>query len=158
MTELEALQAEVQRLSDLEAIRTLRHQYAYLANIVDGKPGDPRQFAELFTDTATFDVGMGLATGRAEIEAMMRSATTQWKSAMHYMINPLVTLNGDRAEGSVTGLFAFTTEQNPSPVWLCNIYSDIYARSNHGWKFESVRIQTVFVDPEFLAIYAALLK
>lgn len=158
MTDLTNMQAQLQRLTDLEDIRTLRYQYAGLANIVDGIPGDQKQFADLFTETGTMDVGMGLATGRTEIEAMMRSATTQWKSAMHYMINPLITLDGDRAEGAVTGLFAFTTEANPSPVWLSNIYSDKYARSKDGWKFDSVRIQTVFVDPAFLEIYAALLK
>lgn len=158
MTDQTSVQAEIQRLSDLEAIRTLKHQYAYLANIVDGKPGDPKKFAELFAKDATLDLGMGLRTGRAEIEDMMKSATTQWTCAMHYMLNPLITLDGDRAEGTITGLFAFTTEDNPSPIWLSNIYSDTFVRTAEGWKFQSVRIQTAFVDPDFLKIYADLLE
>lgn len=158
MNDLATLQASLKKLEDIEDIRSLRHRYAYLANIVDGSPGDPAQFAALFTADGTLDLGMGLATGPAEIEAMMRAATTQWKCAMHFMLNPLIQVDGDEAEGSVTGLFAFTTETNPAPVWLSNIYQDRYARTPEGWKFTSVRIRTAFVDPAFLEIYAALLQ
>ncbi len=158
MTELATLQAQVQRLNDLEEIRTLRNQYAYLANIVNSEPGDPKQFAALFSEDGTMDLGMGLATGRAEIEDMMTSATTQWTCAMHYMLNPLIELDGDRGNGTVSGLFAFTTKDNPAPVWLSNIYSDVYIRTHEGWRFQSVNVQTTFVDPTFLEIYADLLK
>ena len=158
MTDLQNMQAQFQRLSDLEEIRTLRHRYAYLANIVDGQPGDPDQFAELFATDGMLDLGMGLATGRVEIVAMMRAATTQWTCAMHYMLNPLVELKGDIAEGKVSGLFAFTTVDNPSPIWLSNIYSDAYLRTKEGWKFQSVKIKTTFVDPKFEAAYADLIE
>ncbi len=158
MADIQAIEKQLQQLRDLEEIRSLKNRYAYLANIVDGEPGDPREFAALFTETATLDLGMGLCTGRDEIEAMMKSATTQWKCAMHYMLNPLIEINGDRADGKVTGLFAFTTEDNPSPIWLSNIYTDTFARTDEGWRFQSVTIQSTFVDPEFLVIYADLLE
>lgn len=149
---------KLQELCDLEEIRALKHRYAYLANIVDGVPGDPKEFASLFTETATLDLGMGLCTGRDEIESMMKAATTQWKAAMHYMLNPLVRVNGDTAEGTITGLFAFATETNPSPIWLSNIYTDTFARTSEGWKFQSVRIKSTFADPAFFEAYADLLK
>ncbi|WP_178114670.1 nuclear transport factor 2 family protein [Pseudomonas saliphila] len=158
MTDLQSMQAQLTRLNDLEEIRTLRHRYAYLANIVDSVPGDAEQFAALFTPTGTLDLGMGLATGHAEIVAMMTSATMQWTCAMHYMLNPVIDLKGDRADGKVSGLFAFTTTDNPSPIWLSNIYSDEYVRTAQGWKFQSVTIKTTFVDPQFLEAYVGMIE
>ena len=35
-----SIEDKLQRLLDIEEIRTLRHRYAYGANIIDGKPGD----------------------------------------------------------------------------------------------------------------------
>lgn len=158
MSELQSIQAQLQELKDAEEIRTLRHRYAYLANVVDGEAGDPVDFASLFAVDGTLDLGMGVATGRDEIVAMMQSATTQWVCAMHYMINPLIDLRGDQADGRVSGLFAFTTADNPSPIWLSNIYTDTYVRTAEGWKFQSVTIKTTFVDPKFMEAYADLLE
>ncbi len=149
-----ALDAKVQRLLDLEEIKTLRYRYAYGANIIGDKPGDLKAFANLFAQDGTFDVGMGVAKGPAEIEVMMRSLTTQWKSAMHYMLNPLIELDGDRATAKFTGLFAFHRQADSSPIWLCNIYDDSYVRTADGWRFQTVRIETVFADQAFLEGYA----
>ena len=150
----QTIEQQLQRLQDLEDIRTLRSRYAYGANILDGQPGDIQMFAALFAKDGTFDVGMGVATGPAEIEEMMKALTTQWQCAMHYMLNPLIELDGDRAAGTFTGLFAFTSQANPSPIFLSNIYSDTYVRTADGWRFQSVRIRTAFADPAFLAGYA----
>jgi len=143
----------LQKVSDLEEIRMLKNRYAYGANIIDGKPGDLAAFATLFTDDAVFDVGMGVATGPVEIEAQMKELTVQWQSAMHYMLNPLIEIDGDTASATFTGLFAFTTQENPAPIWLCNLYTDTFRRTEHGWRFSSVSVQTVFADPAFLVGY-----
>ena len=148
------IEQQLQHLQDLEDIRTLRSRYAYGANILDGRPGDLHMFAALFAADGTFDVCMGVATGPAEIETMMKALTTQWQCAMHYMLNPLIELDGDRASGTFTGLFAFTSQTNPTPILLSNIYSDTYVRTAEGWRFQSVSIRTAFADPAFLAGYA----
>lgn len=158
MTDTTALAEKVQRLQDIEDIRALKYRYAQEANIINGKGGDLAAFAALFAEDATFDVGMGVATGPAEIETMMKGLTTQWQTAMHYMLNPQITIKGDRAEGTISGLFAFTTKQNPAPIWLSNIYTDSFVRTPHGWRFQSVRVQTTFADPAFLAGYADQLE
>ena len=153
-----SIEDKLQRLLDLEEITTLRHRYAYGANIIDGKPGDLKAFAALFAADGTFDVGMGVATGPAEIETMMKALTTQWQCAMHYMLNPIIEIDGDRARGTVSGLFAFTSVENPAPIWLSNIYSDEYVRTPRGWRFQSVTIRNTFADPAFFAGYADQLK
>jgi hypothetical protein len=150
----DSIEAIVRRLQDVEDIKTLRHKYSYGANIIDGQPGDLKAFAALFAHDASFDVGMGEAVGPAAIEAMMVTLTTQWKCAMHYMLNPVIELDGDRAKGTFTGLFAFTSDKNPAPVFLSNIYSDTYVRTRDGWRFQSVRVRMTFADPAFLEGYA----
>lgn len=150
----ESVEAMMRRLRDVEEIKTLRHKYAYGANILDGRPGDLKAFAALFAEDASFDVGMGEVIGPAAIEEMMKALTTQWKCAMHYMLNPIIEIDGDRAEGTFTGLFAFTSDDNPVPVLLSNIYSDTYVRTPDGWRFQSVRVRTAFADPVFLKGYA----
>jgi hypothetical protein len=154
MSDLGSIEAKLRQLQDIEDIKTLRSKYSYGANIIDGKAGDLKAFAALFAQDGTFDVGMGLATGPLEIEKMMRSLTTQWQCAMHYMLNPVINLHGDRADGMFTGLFAFTSIKNPRPIWLSNIYSDTYVRTPAGWRFQSVAIKTVFASPEFAEAYA----
>ena len=154
MTDLAALEAKVQRLQDIEDIRALRHKYSYGANIVAGQPGDLKAFAALYADDATFDVGMGVAHGPAEIEAMMKELTTQWEAAMHYMLNQVIEFDSvDRAHGNTTGLFAFTTKEEPRPIWLSNIYTESFVRTADGWRFQSVSLETVFADPVFLEGY-----
>tara|TARA_B110000093_G_scaffold151992_1_gene166740 strand:+ start:2068 stop:2415 length:348 start_codon:yes stop_codon:yes gene_type:complete len=112
----------VQQLSDLHDTKTLKYRYSYSANNVDGNPGDLKAFAALFTDDASFNVGMGEAIGPTQIEAMMQELTTQWHCAMHYMLNPVIEINGDNATANFTGLFAFMANGGEAPVWLSNIY------------------------------------
>ncbi len=150
----ESVEAIIHRLKDIEDIKTLRHRYSYGANIIDGQPGDLKAFAALFADDASFDVGMGEAIGPAAIEEMMKTLTTQWKCAMHYMLNPIIEIDGDTATGTFTGLFAFTSDTNPAPVFLSNIYTDTYVRTTAGWKFQSVRVRMTFADSIFLQGYS----
>lgn len=156
MTELQQIQVQLQRLNDLEAIRTLRHRYAYLANVVDGQLEDVEAFAGLFCVDGVLDIGMGRAQGREEMAALLRAAAIDWQCAMHYMLNPLIDLQGDEAEGKVSGLFAFTTQARPQPVWFSNLYKDHYVRTDDGWKFKAVSVTTTFVDPVVVEAYRAL--
>ena len=63
---IEELAQKVQRLSDLEEIRTLRAKYSYVANIIDGVPGGPDKFAALFAEDGTVDFGASDAPMKPE--------------------------------------------------------------------------------------------
>ena len=143
-----------QLLSDIHDIKTLKYRYSYCANIIDGQAGDLQAFAALFSDDASFDVGMGEAVGPKEIEAMMIELTTQWYCAMHYMLNPVIDIDGDSATANFTGLFAFVANEGEAPVWLSNIYTDTFCRTEAGWRFQSIRVAQAYADPVFLAGYA----
>ena len=84
----------------------------------------------------------------------MQELTTQWHCAMHYMLNPVIEINGDNATANFNGLFAFMANEGEAPVWLSNIYEDTFTRTAAGWRFQSIRIGQTFADPVFLAGYA----
>ncbi len=146
--------ADIRMLKDIEEIRRLRAKYAYGANVVEGQCGDLKAFGELFAEDGKWDVGLGIATGPSEVEAVMRQLTARWRTAMHYMINPLIEVKGDHGRGTCTGLFAFTTYDNARPIWLSIIYTDSYVRTPAGWRFQSVAGLNTIADPDYLKIYA----
>jgi len=40
MSDINSIEGRLQRLQDVEDIKTLRHKYSYGANIIDGKSGN----------------------------------------------------------------------------------------------------------------------
>ena len=85
----------------------------------------------------------------------LQKLTTQWHAAMHYMINPVIELDGDTAKATFTGLFAFIKAPGSSAIWLSNIYNDTFVRTAAGWRFQSVLVSTMaFAEPAFLEGYA----
>jgi len=149
---------ETRLLSDHHEIQQLKYRYSYGANILDGKSGDLDMFSALFSEDASFDVGMGEVIGPVQIKALMEQLTTQWHCAMHYMLNPLIDVSGDAATGQFTGLFGFTKTASSAPIWLSNIYTDTFVRTSDGWRFQSVRVRQAFADPAFLEGYADQIK
>ncbi|WP_257276290.1 nuclear transport factor 2 family protein [Endozoicomonas sp. SESOKO4] len=143
---------------DIQAITRLKSQYSYGANIMAGKPGDLDEFAGLFDEQAIFDVGMGEVCGPQAIKTLMQSLTTQWYCAMHYMLNPVIDIDGDYARAKFTGLFAFVSEPGAAPVWLSNIYHDTFVRTPEGWRFASVKVEQAFADPGFLSAYEGFIE
>lgn len=156
MSQKLTLEARIQQLEDVEEIRNLKYRYAQHANIING-PGDLESFAALFTEDALWDVGLGMFQGPASILKAMSGVTQQWQRAMHFMINPLITVDGDEATGVWSGLFPLVNQENPRPVWHCLIYDERYVRTTSGWKFSSVTVRSVFEPPEFQQIYESFL-
>ncbi|KHK92656.1 nuclear transport factor 2 family protein [Novosphingobium malaysiense] len=144
----------LRRVEDILAIKDLRARYAHAANMIKGRSGDNKVFASLFAEDGTFDPGMGSATGPAAIEAMMDKLTTQWQSAVHHMLNSVIEVDGDTATGTINGLMVFTKKDDPTPIWLSNIYNDTYVRTAAGWRFKLVTITDIFAQPAFFEAYA----
>lgn len=152
-----SLEQRLKKLEDIEQIRMLRYWYAHHANIIDG-PGDLDAFSQLFTETGEWDVGLGHCIGPKAIKTAMQGVTTQWINALHLMINPMITVDGDTGTGTWTGLFPFISKANPRPIWGSLNYHDLYVRTDKGWKFQSVKITPIFQPPEFAEIYAGFIS
>jgi uncharacterized protein (TIGR02246 family) len=131
--------ADVRRLSDLEAIRDLARRYAHCI-----WQRDAAGAAELFTADGTMDTGdrpplRGAEAIRAEYEALF--AASELRPMIH---NHVIDLNGDRAEG--TCYLDLTARMDSTEMTGRGFYRDRYDRTDGVWKFSSrVLTMTHFV-------------
>jgi len=135
------------RLEDLEAIRNLKSAYALYCD--DNYDAD--KFRTLFVDEAEWESNaFGTYRGIEEVATFIRELPAQIHWALHYMVNPLITIAPDRstAEGR-WALIEYATmapvESSPSgdpeAVVITCKYHDDFVRTPEGWRFRKVRAQ-----------------
>jgi hypothetical protein len=144
--DLNELARKIQLLEDIEAIKTLKHQYcAYCDDNYD-----PQGIGDLFVEDAVWDGGdFGRHVGRAAIRDFFRGAPKTLSFAAHQVMNPIIKVDGDRATGQWKLLQPCTLEgkQGPRAMWLAANYHDEYIRTPSGWKFRKLKVETLFFTP-----------
>lgn len=135
---------ELERLVDVEAIRTLKYRYAALCD-----QDYPRQeLKALFTDDAVWDGGIfGVHSGREAIGDFFAGSAQAVEFAMHYIVNPLIEVDGDRAMGSWMLWQSVVLRENKKAYWLMGRYQDTYARIEGEWKFAHVTLKVESLTP-----------
>jgi hypothetical protein len=141
----ESVRRRLERLEDLEAIRTLKGLYGRRGDAVFRTPSaaSAAALADLFTDDGVLDLGpFGRYQGRAAIQAAAENVlpqATAWSA--HYIVSPILELTGAEATGNWTFLI-FAQPKGPSPAPVAPIwgaYQDRYCKTDAGWKIaESV--------------------
>jgi hypothetical protein len=95
--DLEALERRIQRLEDLEAIKQLKARYAAYCDA----NYDADALADLFTEDAIWDGGLlGYNEGREVIRQFFRGSSQRIAFALHYIVSPLIEIDGDTASGT----------------------------------------------------------
>lgn len=143
-----ALAAELRTLRDIEAVRQLIAQYHLACDGWDerGTHRDVEAIAALFTPDGVWDIPAQeedgvfggssriLVTGHDEITAFARNLQAiHW--IIHFVVNPIVTVDGDRATGQFKGFVRFKSEKGADPAWVCGIYRAEAVRMADGWRF-----------------------
>ena len=83
-------------LEDIEAIKQLKARYADACD----RNYDVDTLASLFAEDAIWDGGLfGVHNGREEIRAFFQGVSSDITFAMHYMMNPIIDVDGDEATG-----------------------------------------------------------
>jgi hypothetical protein len=96
---------------------------------------DPVALAELFTADGVYGPSNSPATGTADIRARFAEhQAIPW--IRHYLANPVVHVNGDRATARVKGIIQIVRSQQP-PVWRHVTYRGELVRTAEGWRFAS---------------------
>ena len=129
------LEQRVERMEAETEIRRILIEYgAYL----DGR--DYASYAGLFASDGVWVGGFGSFTGPEAIEAMLLEnlgpAEPGYvnKSSFHMMTNPMIAVEGDRAEVSSGYLFWTRSDSNrPAPA-LAGRYVDEFVRQGGQWK------------------------
>jgi len=139
-----SLEARVQRLEDIEAIRVLKHRYATLCD--EGYQADP--LAALFTEQAIWDGGMlGRFEGREAIRAFFAGCATTVPFAIHHLGNPIIEVSGDEATGHWFLLEPLVFAKGSQAFWMAARYHDRYLRTPDGWRFADVKIELTMLSP-----------
>ena len=82
------LEKKIQHLTDLEEIKKLRSLYSYHADAHDSE-----NWANLFTEDGVFETDVfGTHEGRDTIRAL-----EHLPFAVHYVMNPIIDIDGDQA-------------------------------------------------------------
>jgi len=129
------MERELRRLKDIEAIVRLRSLYCYYADLKDCD-----NWANLFTEDGVFETDVfGIHRGRETIRALQHLPF-----AVHYVANPIIDVDGDRATGRWL-LFepcSFPVGKRNQPVWGMAKYEDVYERVGGEWKFKHVKLMS----------------
>jgi hypothetical protein len=133
--DLAVLAAEVRRLSDIEAVKKLTGEYMQAMH--DARWEDA---VACFSDGASYDHGL---LGQLMDKAAIRRFYTEFMPlyeqaggwAFDMLTNPVISVDGDRAEGR---WFLFTLLVDPDTkeaAWNVATLEYTYAREADGWKF-----------------------
>ena len=114
---------------DKDAIREVLHRYCFTM--------DRHLFAdlgELFAPDGEWIAPYASATGPAAIAALMQRNVPVTPGRMHFTMNSVISLDGDRAEAESNYLVVLQSGAGLVPS-ICGIYVDVLVRKPGGWHF-----------------------
>ena len=123
------------RLEDAARIRTLTQEYRRLldARDLDG-------YGRLFADDGEWLGGTGYGQGPAGITAMLNERLpargSDGPTAWHLVTEPEISLDGDRATGTVTWTWVGRGDAGTPVMRLLGHYQDSYVRERGQWRYQ----------------------
>ncbi len=145
MNQLDEIQAALNELRDIEAIKTLKSRYCHL---VDERRWD--ELADLWTEDAVCDYGFfGSYSGRDEIARNFFGELVDGAASfmVHMIHNPLIELQGDEAKGSWYLTSQTTNQPSNRALWVMGIYRDQFKRIDGSWKISSLQFEFKYFTP-----------
>jgi ketosteroid isomerase-like protein len=138
------LERRVRVLEDVESIKRLKHRYADACD----RGYDADALADLFAEDAVWDGGLfGRYEGREAIRAFFRGVSSDIVFAIHYMMNPIIDVDGDRATGTWYLFQTCTFAEGNAPIWGAARYDEEYVREADSWKFQQLHLVSSFWTP-----------
>lgn len=152
------LDTRMQRLEDLEAIRTLKYRYCQACD----DDHNPDKLGPLFTEDAVWEATvMSRAEGRSAIQKLLgdlgRSGTI--RNSAHHALNPVIEVNGDSAKGHWRLIMLYTGINPDGSVHFSRIigwYDEQYRRTADGWQISHLHCEVEEAAPYALAPDAAI--
>ena len=140
-TEMKLLEARIERLEDIEAIRELRMLYHHYNN-----EGTYHRLEELYTDDAYIDFQpLGDARGRKAVGELLVGLTNTVVFIKQFISSHMVKVDGDTATG-ISWLDARYSQDGKSIIAAVK-YDDKYRRTPQGWKFSEMLVKIYFSVP-----------
>ncbi|HLG89442.1 MAG TPA: nuclear transport factor 2 family protein [Alphaproteobacteria bacterium] len=131
----------VQQQADIEAIKQLKYRYCAFCD--NGYDADG--IASLYTEDGVFEGDGGCFEGREAIRKLFNGSDAAYEFAIHNVMNPIITVDGDEATGEWK-LFQPCTI-NGQAFWISGVYRDRYVRIDGAWRFKHVTVRLLFCTP-----------
>jgi hypothetical protein len=132
----ESTTARIQRLEDIEEIRTVLIDYG---RYLDAH--DLVSYSNLFATDGEWVGGFGTAKGPAEVLALMQknlgvTSTNRPGSTYHLLTNFLIDVRGDTAIAWSRWNFVITGADNSPKIMYGGHYDDTLVRESGHWRFK----------------------
>ena len=141
---IEELEAKIKLLQDIEEIKKLKARYGYC---VDSQDYDG--VMDCFAKECKADYGMfGKCNSRNEIENWFRTIVPKaMPFCLHFMENPLIEVDGDRATGIWYFNVPVTNGEKNEASWMTGKYEDVYIREDGKWKYKELKCTIYYLSP-----------
>jgi len=136
-----SLEARIQRLEDIEAIKQLKAEYCAACD----DDHNPDRLAEIFVEDGIWDwEGTALLKGHAQIKQWMGTlrGSGRIRNSAHMVFNPVINVNGDSATAHWRFQMLYTGNLPGDTVQYFRIigyYQDDHVRRNGKWYFQTLR-------------------
>ncbi len=131
-TRLAAMEKTVQRLSDIEEIRQLRHRYHQCIN-----EGEFAAIPDLFVEDGWLDFSyIGKAAGRATLTKFFAEAPKVLPFIRQFIHNHIIDVDGDRA--SAVSYMEARSINDGEAYNIAGRYDDDCVRQDGVWKYQSM--------------------
>jgi len=132
----ESSSARIQRLEDIEEIRTVLTNYG---RYLDAH--DLVSYSNLFAADGEWVGGFGTGKGPAGVLALMQknlgaTSTNRPGATYHLLTNFLIDVTGDTATAWSRWNFVVTSSENSPRILYGGHYDDTLVRENGRWKFK----------------------
>jgi hypothetical protein len=150
---IEALEARLRTVEDVQAIERLKARYGTLADQRYDRngvvaPAELERIADelvkLFSEDAVWDGGkaLGIARGRTEIRQRFLEPTLDF--SWHYFVKPQIRVDGDRAKAT-WDILAPCTTRGGEAHWMAGYEEDEYQRIDGEWLHTRMHLGMVFM-------------
>jgi len=136
------LEQRLRRMEDYQEILELKARYC---NTCDGgwdRPSHDYDAAvDLFTEDAVWDGRPGLpcVEGLEAIRTLMKGFREKLPFIIHYVMNPIITIEGDTATGHWHAIIHYRRSKGSGTSYA--IYEETYVRTENGWRIQSLRVK-----------------
>jgi 3-phenylpropionate/cinnamic acid dioxygenase small subunit len=120
-------------MSDEDAIRRTIAQYCHLCD--DGRFDE---WADLYTDDATFSVMGRTYAGRADVKAFIEKGQSPDKRGKHICFNTVIDVDADAESASAVTDYIFLDRNRA--ITSAGRYHDRLVRQSDRWRFAERRI------------------
>jgi hypothetical protein len=130
------LEKRLTRMEDIEAIKQLKATYCDICD----DDHNPDRITTIFAEDGIWEgTGFGKAQGHAAIRELFKKFQTLISFSQHQVMNPIITIDGERATGIWYFFGPFTFYKDNQAKWLAARYEDDYVKRNDEWKIQHLR-------------------